>query len=203
MHAALGRGWREVGTVWRRWPVDVPGQGVGMTADSTEHPRPRWSLSEAARRCNVGRATLQRRIEAGLLPGATKTDNGWSIGVEDLLAAGLHPGRGTPPVEQPTLGREHARVTDLERDLAVERTKRAAAEQLAADRAEHITDLRRSLLMLEAGRGVQEAGTSRAGVEPEQRNATSGAALTLVADPQPSPATGGQGWWRRWSRAAN
>ncbi len=186
-----------------------------MTADSTEHPRPRWSLSEAARRCNVGRATLQRRIEAGLLPGATKTDDGWSIGVEDLLAAGLHPGRGTPPAEQPTPGREQARVTDLdrervaelERDLAVERTKRAAAEQLAADRGEHITDLRRSLLMLEAGRGVQEAGTSRSGVEPEQRNASSGAALTLVADPLPSPqpslATGGRGWWRRRSRAAN
>jgi len=159
-----------------------------MTADSTEHPRPRWSLSEAARRCGVGRATLQRRIEAGLLPGATKTDDGWSIGVDDLLGAGFHPGRDSLPVEPSTDDREHDRVANLERDLAVERTKREAAEQLAADRAEHIADLRRSLLMLEAGRPAQ----------PPART------LTLVPEPHapepPQRATGGQAWWRRRDR---
>ncbi len=171
-----------------------------MTTDSIEHPRPRWSLSEAARRCNVGRATLQRRIEAGMLPGATRSDDGWSIGVEDLLAAGFHPGRGAPPVEQPAPDREHARVADLERDLAVERARRAAAEQLAADRAEHITDLRRSLLMLEASRSVQEVDTTShegAGSGPQPAT-SSAAALTLVADPQPTPqGRMFRGWLRR------
>jgi len=140
-----------------------------MTTDSsgyTRQDRPRWSLSEAARRCGVGRATLQRKIEAGHIPGATKTDNGWSIGVEDLLAAGLHPDRPTPPAVQKHSAREPAlaapgpvtqhvrRIAELEAELATERVKRAAAEQLAAGRAEHITDLRTSLRMLEAAQPV-------------------------------------------------
>jgi len=140
-----------------------------MTTDSSGHTRPdrpRWSLSEAARRCGVGRATLQRRIEAGRIPGATKTETGWSIGVEDLLAAGLHPDRPTPPAAQKHPAREHAlavsgqvsehahRIAELEAELATERVKRAAAEQLAAGRGEHITDLRTSLRMLEAARPV-------------------------------------------------
>jgi hypothetical protein len=146
-----------------------------MTTDTSGHTRPdrpRWSLSEAARRCGVGRATLQRKIEAGHIPGATKTDSGWSIGVEDLLAAGLHPDRPTPPAVQKHSAREHAlaapgqvpeharRIAELEAELATERVKRAAAEQLAAGRAEHITDLRTSLRMLEAARPVST-------VEPE------------------------------------
>ncbi len=79
---------------------------------------------------------------------------------------------------------KHDRAADLKRDLAVERAKREAAEQLTADRAEHITDLRRSLLTLEAGRPAQ----------PPERS------LTLVPDahaPEPLRATGGQAWWRR------
>jgi len=89
--------------------------------------------------------------------------------------------------EQRHRNREHDRAADLKRDLAVERAKREAAEQLAADRAEHITDLRRSLLTLEAGRPAQ----------PPERS------LTLVPDapaPEPLRATGGQAWWRRRSR---
>ncbi len=89
--------------------------------------------------------------------------------------------------EQRHRNREHDRAADLKRDLAVERAKREAAEQLAADRAEHITDLRRSLLMLEAGRPAQPPEWS----------------LTLVPDahaPEPLRATGGQAWWRRRGR---
>ncbi len=80
------------------------------------------------------------------------------------VAAGLHPGRGTPAREdargaskdlpEPEYVR---RIAELERDLAIERTKRAAAEQIAADRGEHIIDLRRSFLMLEAGRPAPSA----------------------------------------------
>jgi len=73
--------------------------------------------------------------------------------------------------EQRHRNREHDRVADLERDLAVERAKREAAEQLAADRAEHITDLRRSLLMLEAGRPAQppERSLTHSGEAGQQR----------------------------------
>lgn len=107
---------------------------------------------------------MLRRIEAGQLPGATLIDNVWSIGVEDLLAAGLHPGRGTP-VREDARGASKGlpepeyvrRIAELERDLVIERTKRAAAEQIAADRGEHIIDLRRSFLMLEAGRPAPSA----------------------------------------------
>jgi hypothetical protein len=159
-----------------------------MTTDSSGHARPdrpRWSLSEAARRCGVGRATLQRKIEAGRIPGATKTENGWSIGVEDLLAAGLHPDRPTPPAAQKHPAREPAlavsgqvlpeharRIAELEAELATERVKRAAAEQLAAGRGEHITDLRTSLRMLEAARPVStvESEASKPEIVARQMN---------------------------------
>lgn len=137
------------------------------TSDTADEPgRPRWSASEAAKRCGVGRATITRRLEAGKIPGAIRTKDGWSIPLEGLLAAGFTPDRPRPP--DPAHGPdrspgEHVRAADqlarrvheLEQQLAAahvdaerERTRRQGAEQLAADRAAHIDDLRRTLAML-------------------------------------------------------
>lgn len=120
--------------------------------------RPRWTLSEAARRTGVSRATLLRRIESGKIPGATKTEDGWSIGVEDLLAAGFHPDRPTMPapvhehahmVVQPPTDTAR-RIAALEQELAVAHAQRVAAEQVAAERERIIQAQALTLRMLEA-----------------------------------------------------
>lgn len=126
--------------------------------DQDRSGRPRWTLSEAARRTGVSRATLLRRIEAGKISGATKTENGWSICVEDLLAAGFHPDRPTPPTPvhehvhtavQPPMDTVR-RIAELERELAVAHVQRAAAEQVADERERTIQAQAFTLRMLEA-----------------------------------------------------
>ncbi|WP_287901545.1 helix-turn-helix domain-containing protein [Arthrobacter sp.] len=154
--------------------------------DHTEEPlpdmpaappeRPRWSAAEAARRCGVGRATIQRALDDGRITGAEKTDDGWRIPVESLLAAGFKP--TAPPKddtshqEQPSKGdRDHdrtpgedaryaalqAEVEALTRNLDHERARREQAEQraehaqqLAADRAQHIDHLATAMRLIEA-----------------------------------------------------
>lgn len=49
------------------------------------------SAAEPARRCEVGRATIHRAIEANRFPYAVKSENGWEIPLEDLKAAGFDP----------------------------------------------------------------------------------------------------------------
>lgn len=135
--------------------------------------RPRWSASETARRCGVGRATIQRALAAGRIPGATETSKGWSIPLDGLLAAGFTPDRPSPPDPVPAAparaAREHDRTPDpdptghahriaeLEAALAAERARadlehahRLAAESLAAERAERVADLRLALRQLGA-----------------------------------------------------
>lgn len=135
----------------------------------------RWSVAEAARQCGVGRATVQRALQAGRLPNAEQGRRGWEIPVSDLIGAGFAPGRPTAPdapAAPDRAAREHgrapepsrpeqvtgqltehpdtARLRALETELAVERARREAAEQLAAERAERVADLRSALRMLEA-----------------------------------------------------
>lgn len=133
-----------------------------MPSDTPERPseqqsngvRPRWSLSEAARRTGVSRATLLRRIDAGKIPGAIKTDEGWSIGVEDLIGAGIIPDRPSPPdsvhdhVHLPPTG---DRVGELEQQLALAHVQLAAAEQIAVERERVIQAQAATLRMLESG----------------------------------------------------
>src|SRR5699024_4708066 len=148
----------------------APEQGTDQPEQPAEpaRERPRWSAAEAARRCGVGRATIQRALTAGRIPGAEQTDAGWSIPLEGLLAAGFHPSRPSPPEDTAPPAREHdraaaeplpehaRRLADLEAELAearaqtaLERIRREAAEALAAERAERVTDLRQAMRMLE------------------------------------------------------
>ena len=151
-----------------------------MTAEQPEQhaeparERPRWTAAEAARRCGVGRATIQRALAAGRIPGAEQRENGWSIPAEGLLEAGFKlDGYRPRDTEQPapvTPDREHdraadeqaRRVTELEQQLAesrrfaeLERMGREHAEALAAERAERIVDLRQALRQLEQGKPSQ------------------------------------------------
>lgn len=142
-----------------------------MPAEQPE--RPRWSAAEAARRCGVGRASIQRALTDGRIPGAEKTDKGWSIPLDGLLAAGFTPDRPSPPdrvlAKPDRAAREHDRaleaeptghahrIAELEAALTVERARadlehahRLAAEALATERAERVADLRLVLRQLGA-----------------------------------------------------
>ncbi|MBD8507008.1 helix-turn-helix domain-containing protein [Hoyosella sp. G463] len=152
-----------------------------MTDQAMTSTRPRWSAAEAARRCNVGRATIQRALDGGKLPGAVKTEDGWQIPLEDLLAAGFKPDRPAPPEdapakaeaargsdkpEVPELAKLEGRVKELETELLSIKSRaeseaalRAAAEILAQERLDRVSDLRTALRMLEAAKPV---GTSDA-----------------------------------------
>lgn len=128
------------------------------TPDHEVSNRPRWTLAEASRRTGTSRATLLRRIESGKIPGARKDDNGWSIGIEDLLAAGFTPDRAQPPMDVHGHVHEHVqpnvdtarRVAELEHQLALAHAQRAAAEQIAAERERIIEVQSMALRMLEA-----------------------------------------------------
>ncbi|MFE5708112.1 hypothetical protein [Rhodococcus koreensis] len=149
--------------------------------------RPRWSASEAAKRCGVGRATIQRRLEAGLIPGAERTREGWSIPIEGLLAAGFTPDRHRPPAppeaarEQDQVTTEQVRAADhlaqrvreLEQQLTAaqaeavrERTARESAERLAVERDRIIEVQERALRMLEAGQSGRNATPPAAATSP-------------------------------------
>ena len=126
--------------------------------------RPRLTLREAADATGAGFSTLRRKRTEGVFPGATKDDKrGWLIPVDDLLAAGyrLHaPAPPDPPAESaPTVQASAAPdVEQLRAELAAAKTEAVAARtearvlrELLAAKDDHVTDLRRQVLMLTAG----------------------------------------------------
>ncbi|USC18461.1 hypothetical protein [Rhodococcus sp. 11-3] len=167
-----------------------------MTPD--DDGRPRWSASEAAKRCGVSRSTIQRAIAAGKITNVEQTPEGWSIPLSALLAAGFTPDRPSPPDPAPDHARvdtEHVRAADqLAAELREARTalaearaeaereqvRRAAAEALAAERDRIIDAQAQALRMLESGRSPAPAW-SPGGITPAP-----------VTDPSP-PAPGRRG----------
>jgi hypothetical protein len=147
--------------------------------DSTSMHGPTVSLAEATDRCSVSRATIQRKLKAGEIVGATRTaSGGWSIPITGLIAAGLMP-RTTPP-DQPGA----SVVADHAAENALLRIELAAARQLADERAERINDLRTALDAM--GKAL-----------------TAGVADTAPVNPSPSTETESVhrrpgGGWRRW-----
>lgn len=130
--------------------------------DQEQRHGPFWSASEAARRCGIGRATMTRKLQAGEITGATRNDDGhWQVPLTGLLAAGLRPDRPALPEDDHQHGEDDVGKTgddvtaavelaELRGQLALERARREAAEQLAAERAARIDDLRHVLRALEA-----------------------------------------------------
>ena len=125
--------------------------------DWSTYTGPVWSASEAARRCNMSRTTLTRRLKAGDIPGAEQTADGWRIPAQGLAIAGL--AARTAPDDQDTADSTDqaqddqpdaadstpARVAILQAELAAERARREGAERLADERAARITDLQTAL----------------------------------------------------------
>jgi hypothetical protein len=103
--------------------------------DVDQQPSPALlTLAEAQRLCSVSRATLQRRLRAGAIPGAERTAGGsWAIPAAGLIEAGLAP-RTTPadnvvdvPVDVPV--DLEVELAEAERDHAVE-LARVQADQV-------------------------------------------------------------------------
>lgn len=181
-----------------------------MTDDGATIRRPRWSVSQAAKRAGVARSTIQRHLAQGKMPGAYLDDDGvWSIGVEDLLAAGFRVDAPAPPdrPQVPASGRSRGpadnatgrgaedpqqRIAELEAALArqidaslADALRRAeVAEAVARERASQIGDLRRTIAALEAGASDRVApAPAPAGVpDPPANRAVRRGLLGRIAD---------------------
>ena len=140
------------------------GQLPGSEQDLWSEPR--LTIAEAARLCVVSASTIRRYLAAGRFPGAHQQPSPipgqrglWRIPTQDLLAAGLRSRQTRTPDQQqqhqPSRRRGTAqpaadRVRELEHALALERTRRRAAEDLAAERAHTIQTLKGALGALQA-----------------------------------------------------
>lgn len=128
-----------------------------MEASGTENDHPPTasasgevvSASGAARLLKVGRSTIQRRLADGSLPSAVKGADGWEIPVAALMAAQIGPRsiagsvRPRPRTPSPcgTSGDRWALAHELQvaqLQAEVESMRRAAAEELGAERAEFV-----------------------------------------------------------------
>ena len=160
---------------------DAPGAASTPPAEEEQGHGPVWSASEAARRCGISRATMTRRLQADAIPGATRDESGaWLVPLSGLLAAGFHPDRPAPAEEEGPQDQDaetataealrdaqHAReLAEIRAALDLERARRQAAEELAAERAARVSDLRRALLALTPPETPQDAPEAAPQPEP-------------------------------------
>ena len=173
--------------------------------------RPAWTLTEAVARTGASRSTLRRYLDAGKFPNAYKdTSKAWRFPLEDLLAAGLSVSEPpaeraqSTPTEQPSTA-TNEQVSKLEQALREERTRADNAERLAASYLDNVHDLRRALLMLEAGTGKPEQATEQAQSKLTEQATPAHATLTESAvsepeQPTPEPPEPARLWRRLLSR---
>lgn len=133
---------------------------IHVTTPENERSRPRFSVVQAAARTGVARSTIQRRLKKGDFPGAYQLPDGtWSIGVDDLLAAGLRVDAPTPADDLEHGHADAARIASLEAALAAANARAEAAERVAAERNRIIEAQDRALRMLTAGKGMPDTHT--------------------------------------------
>src|SRR5215217_3443659 len=169
----------------RNYGGDHPEQELlGQHPDSKQDlgSGPSLTIAEAARLCGVSASTIRRHLAAGRFPTANQQPSPipgqrglWRIPTRDLLAAGLRPRQArTPDPEQEddrpsrqTVGQPgDDRVRELEHTLELERTRRRAAEELAAERAHTIQTLETALRALQAHRAAPAPNPDRAALSP-------------------------------------
>jgi Helix-turn-helix domain len=156
--------------------------------------RPSLTIAEAARLGGVSVSTIRRYLAAGRFPTARQQSSSvpgqrgpWRIPTQDLLAAGLRPRQARTPdhggKDEPSSRRTagepvNDRVRDLEHALELERTRRQAAEDLAAERARTIQTLESALAALQAQRAAPApATTTPSPAPPSDATDTAGPAL--------------------------
>jgi excisionase family DNA binding protein len=172
----------------------------GQHPDSEHDPwvGPSLTIAEAARLCGVSVSTIRRYLAAGRLPTARQQPSPipgqrglWRIPTQDLLTAGLRPRQArTPDREQKdeppsrrTAGQPgDVRVGELEHALELERTRRRAAEDLAAERAHTIQTLEDALAALHAHHAAPAPNPDRATPPPAPPSDATG-----PARPAPRP----------------
>jgi predicted DNA-binding transcriptional regulator AlpA len=172
--------------------------------------RPAWTLTEAVERTGASRSTLRRYREAGRFPNAYKdTSNVWRFPLEDLLAAGLSVSEPAADHVLTTTSEQASttsaeQVNRLEQALRDERIRADNAERLAASYLANVEDLRRALLMLEAGTGKPEQPAEHALSKSTEQGQNSHAASTehgVNRAEQPTESSSGgkpDSLWRRW-----
>jgi hypothetical protein len=169
------------------------GQHLGSEHDLWSGPS--LTIAEAARLCGVSASTIRRYLAAGRFPSAHQQPSPipgqrglWRIPTRDLLAAGLRPRQArTPDPEQEddrpsrrTVGQPgDDRVRELEHALELERTRRRAAEDLAAERAHTIQTLESALAALYAQHAGPAPNPGRAAPFPAPSGATDTAGPAL------------------------
>ncbi len=140
--------------------------------DRPEQP-PTLTIAEAAQVGGVSTSTIRRYLRAGRFPGARQAPSPvpgqpgqWRIPTQDVLEAGLdrhHPTPSGHAEEHQATGEPAGawagkdRVQALAHALELERTRRQAAEVLAAERARTIVALEAALRALEHGRPASAA----------------------------------------------
>lgn len=146
---------------------DTPDTGTEVVGGPT------LSLPEAVKATGVPRATLQRRLRAGQVPGAhVATDGKWVIPVAGLIGAGMVPRTTPAPVDEP------APVNQAELDALRTENQRLRAELETARVVQqlhetHLADLRAALATV--------------------RELLPGDSVTYLGDNQPER----RRWWRR------
>jgi hypothetical protein len=169
---------------------------LGQLPDSKHDPwvGPSLTIAEAARMCGVSVSTIRRYLAAGRFPTAQQQPGpipgqrgAWRIPTQDLLAAGLRPHQagtsdrteGNESLSRRTTGQPaDERVRELEHALELERTRRRAAEDLAAERAHTIQTLESALQALQAHHAAPPPNPGR--VAPPSD-------ATYTARPAPQP----------------
>jgi excisionase family DNA binding protein len=165
--------------------------------DHPEQP-PTLTIAEAAQVCGVSTSTIRRYLRAGRFPSARQQPSPvpgqpgqWRIPTQDVLRAGLdrrHPTPSSDAEDHQAAGEPAGawaardRVHALEQALELERSRRQAAELLAAERA-------RTILALETALGALEHRRPEpAAARPETATAapsSSGAGQSPMPAPRP------------------
>ena len=161
---------------------------------------PTVTAAEAAELLGKSRRTIGRMLNAGRLPGAVLTDQGWRI-PRDALDATEPPTEPVPPPTEPENGPRYGgplssdtadRLADLEAELADWRRRAEVAEAVAAERADALADARASLALAQrlAALNLVENAPYRDAQE-----------ITEQAEPAPDRPTSARQWIsRRWRK---
>jgi len=166
--------------------------------DHPEQP-PTLTIAEAAKVCGVSISTIRRYLRAGRFPGARQEPSPvpgqpgqWRIPTEDVLGVGLDRQRPAPSGhaedhqatgEPAGAWADRDRVHALEHALELERTRRQAAELLAAERA-------RTILALETALGALGHGRPEPAVEKLETAPAAPSSSDAGQPPVPAPQPG-------------
>jgi transcriptional regulator with XRE-family HTH domain len=156
-----------------------------------DHPQQQQTLTvaEAAQLCGLSTSTIRRYLRDGRFPGARQDPSSvpgqpgpWRIPTGDVLEAGLAGQQPIPSAQaeqHPPTGEpadawvDRDRVRALEQALELERTRRQAAEVLAAERARTILTLETALRALEDRRLEPTADQAAAAIAASSRSGAS------------------------------